>query len=51
MPKYFYQDILVDQDWARHPPDPLQVNSSMRDIVEHAMEIPEVVSNPLFFSI
>jgi hypothetical protein len=18
-----YQDILVDQDWARHPPDPL----------------------------
>jgi len=23
----------------------------MRDIVEHAMEIPEEVSNPLFFSI
>jgi len=46
-----YQDILVDQYWARHPPDPLQVISSMKDKMEHAMEIPEVVSNPLFFSI
>ena len=46
-----YQDILVDQEWARHPPDPLQVISSMRGRVEHAMEISEVVSNPLFFGI
>jgi len=51
MPRPVYQDILVDQDWARHLPDPLQVISNMRDRVEHAMEIPEVVSNPLFFSI
>jgi len=51
MQRPVYQDIFVDQDWARRPPDPLQVISSMRDRVEHAMEIPEVVSNPLFFSI
>jgi hypothetical protein len=35
-----YQDILVDREWAIHPPDPLQVISSMRGKVEHAMEIP-----------
>jgi len=35
----------------RHPPDPLQVINNMRGRVEHAMQIPEVVSNPLFFSI
>jgi len=51
MPRPVYQDILVDQEWARHPPDPLQVISSIRGRVEHAMQIPEVVSNPLFFSI
>jgi len=51
IPRPVYQDILVDQDWAKHPPDPLQVITSMRDRVEHAMQIPEVLSNPLFFSI
>jgi len=51
MPRLVYQDILVDQEWARHPPDPLQVISSIRGRVEHAMQIPEVVSNPFFFSI
>jgi len=50
MPRPVYQDILVDQDWARHPLDPLQVISNS-DRGEHAMEIPDVVSNPLFFSI
>jgi len=50
-PRPVYQDILVDQEWARQPLDPLQVISSMRDRVEHAMEMLEVVSNPLFFSI
>ena len=37
MPRPDYQDILVDQEWARHPPNPLQVISSIRDRVEHAM--------------
>jgi len=39
IPRPVYQDILVDQDWARHPPDPLQVITSMRDRVEHVMQI------------
>jgi len=51
MPRPIYQDILVDQEWARHPPDPLQVITSMRGRVEHVMQIPKVVSNPLFFGI
>ncbi|XP_024632161.1 protein MAIN-LIKE 2-like [Medicago truncatula] len=51
MPRPVYQDILVDQEWARHPPDPLQVINNMRGRVEHAMQIPEVVFNPLFFNI
>jgi hypothetical protein len=51
MARPVYRDILVDQEWARHPPDPLQVISSIRGRVEHAMQISEVVSNPLFFGI
>jgi hypothetical protein len=51
VPRPVYQEILVEQEWARYPLNPLQVISSMRANVEHAMEIPEVVSNPLFFSI
>jgi hypothetical protein len=51
MSRPVYQDILVDLEWARHPPDPLQAISSIRGRVEHAMQIPEVVLNPLFFSI
>jgi hypothetical protein len=50
-PRHVYQEVIVKQEWARHPPDPLQVISSMRARVEHGIEIPEVVSNPLFFSI
>lgn len=51
VPRPVYQEILVEHEWVRHPPDPLQVISSMRARVEHTMEIPEVVSNPLFSSI
>jgi len=51
VPRPVYQDVLNDQDWGRHPPDPRQVLSTMRDRVEHALQIPEVVSNPLFLSI
>jgi hypothetical protein len=50
-PKPVYQEVIVEQEWARHPPDPLQVISNMRTRTEQAMEIPEVVSHPLFFSI
>jgi len=50
-PRPVYQDILVDQEWARHPPDPLQVLIILRARVKQAIEIPDVVSNPLFLSI
>jgi len=42
VPRPVYQDVLVDQDWGRHPPDPRQVISTMRDRVEHALQIPDV---------
>jgi len=51
VPRSVYKEVIVEQGWARHPSDPLQVISSTRARVEHAMEIPEVVSNPLFCSI
>jgi len=51
MSRHVYHDVLVDQDWGRHPPDPRQVLSTMRDRAEHAFQILEVVSNPLFLGI
>jgi len=45
VPRPVYHDVLVDQDWGR------QVLSTMRDRVEHVLQIPEVVSNPLFLGI
>ena len=51
VPRPVYQEIVVEQEWARHPPNPFQVIDDIRGKVEHAMEIPEVVSNPLFCSI
>jgi len=51
VPRLVYQDVLVDQYWGRHPPDPRQVISTIRDKVEHALQILEVVSNPLFLGI
>jgi len=50
VPRPVYQDVLVDQDWGRNPPDPRQVTSTMRDRVEHALQISDVVSNPLFLA-
>jgi len=29
VPRPVYQDVLVNQDWGRHPPDPRQVISTM----------------------
>jgi len=39
-PRPVYQEVIVEHEWVRHPPDPLQVIGSMRVRVEHAMEIP-----------
>jgi len=46
-----YEEVIVEQQWAIHPLNPFQVNDNMRGKVEHAIEILEVVSNPLFCSI
>jgi len=46
-----YEVVIVQQQWASDPPDPFQVIGSMRGIVEHALQIPKVVSNPLFLRI
>jgi len=51
VPRPVYQDFLVDQNWGRHPPDPRQVISTMRERVEHALQILDVVLNPLFLGI
>jgi len=51
VPRPVYQDVLVDQDWGKHPPDPRQVISIMRERVEQALQILDVVSNPLFLGI
>jgi len=51
VPRPVFQDVLVDQDWGRHPPDLRQVISTMRERVEHALQILDVVSNPLFLGI
>jgi len=50
-PRPVYQEVIVEQEWASHSPNPFPIIGNMRTRVEHAMEIPEVVSNPLFFSI
>ena len=51
VPRPVYQVVIVEQEWVRHPLDPFQVVGDIRGRVEHVMEIPEVVSNPFFFSI
>ena len=51
IPRPVYEEVIVEQQRTRHPPDPFQVIDNIRARVENAMGIPDVVSNPLFFSI
>jgi len=37
-----YEEVIVDQQWVRHPPDPFQIIGNIRARVEDAMEIPDV---------
>jgi len=50
VPRPVYYEILVEQSGLDILPIHCR-STTMRDRVEHAMEIPEVVSNPFFFSI
>jgi len=51
VPRPVYEEVIVEQQWARHPPDPFQIIGNIRARVEDAMEISDVTSNPLFFGI
>jgi hypothetical protein len=41
-----YEDVIVEQQCARHPPDPFQIIQNIRAVVDSAMVgIPDVYSN------
>jgi len=46
-----YEEILVEQQCDRYPPNPFQIIDNIRARVENAMVIPDVTSNPLFFGL
>jgi hypothetical protein len=41
-----YDEVLVEQQWARHPPDPYRIISNIRARVDGAMAHPAVFRNP-----
>jgi len=40
-----YEEVLVEQQWARHPPNPYQIISNIRAKVHGALENPDVFHN------
>jgi len=41
-----YEEVIIEQQWARHPPDPYQIISNIRARVDGAMRHPAVFHNP-----
>ena len=41
-----YEEVLVEQQWAKHPPDSYQIISNIRARVGGAMGHPAVFHNP-----
>jgi len=41
-----YEEVIVEQQWAKHPPDPYQIISNIRARVDGAMGHPDVFRNP-----
>jgi len=41
-----YEEIIVEQQWARHPPDSYQIINNIRARVDSAMGHPDVFGNP-----
>jgi len=41
-----YDEVLVEQQWARDPPDPYQNISNIRARVDDSMGHPDVFHNP-----
>jgi hypothetical protein len=46
-----YEEVLVEHQWARHPPDPYQIISNIRARVDSAIGHPDVFGNPEVFRI
>jgi len=40
-----YEEVLVEQQWVRHPSDPYQIISNIRARVDGAMGYPDVFRN------
>jgi len=41
-----YEEVLVEQQWARHPPDPYQIINNIKARVDGAIGHPDVFRNP-----
>jgi len=41
-----YKEVIVEQQWARHPPNRYQIISNIRARVDDAMGRPDVLRNP-----
>jgi len=46
-----YEEVIVQQQWARQVPDPLQIIANIIGKVESAMEHPDVFVSPVFTSV
>jgi len=46
-----YEEVIVEQQWARKISDPLQIIDNIRAIVDSVMSPPDVFSHPLFVGI
>jgi len=48
VPRPVYEEVIVEQQWVRHPPGPFQVIQNIRAVVDTTLEgIPDVHSNPV----
>ena len=46
VPRPPYEEVLVEQQWGRHPPDPFQIIQNIIAVVDSSMEgIPDMYSN------
>ena len=41
-----YEEVIVEQQWARQPPDPLQIIQNIRAIMDNVVRVLDVYSNP-----
>ena len=46
-----YEEVIVEQQWARQLPDPFQIIGNIRAKVESTMGVSDVFSNPLVLDI